>query len=266
MAITTLAGAVSGRKRQYDFTKATPTMVAGRPASYFYSAGFPAAAAAPTPGIGGEVLTSYAGQLPFDNPVSGNSYLARLQLGCAIAGQLLLCDRLWHNSGIDVTLTTEQVFTGAARIPARDMNGTNLGHGVFAGIEVSTATGAGTPIATLKYTNQDGTMGQTAITCQTLVATSVAGTFYPFALAAGDTGIRQLESLTLNATWTSGTIHVVLYRPIAAIESNFTNTTNMIDAVTGGFPRMYDNSVPFFIAKPSSTTMPLVGSYQISQG
>lgn len=266
MSISTVQGAINGRQRQVDFSKASPVMVAARPASYFYSAGFPAAAAAPTPGIGGEVLTSYAGQLPFTNPASGNSYLSRFQATAGVAGTLLICDRLWHNSGIDVTSTSEQVFTSSAQIPARDANGTNAGEEVFAAIEVSTVTGAGTPVATLKYTNSDGTPGQTAITAQPLVATSVAGTFYPFALAAGDKGIQKAESLTLNATWTSGTIHVVLFRVIARLEIPFNNTSNMIDAITGGFPRMYDNSVPFLVAIPSSTSMVIQGSYVVSQG
>ena len=112
MSIISVDGAIQGMQYPREFAKAlTGTMVAGRPFSLFYQAGIPGAGAAPTPGIGGEVLTTLTGQIPFTNPVSGNSYLARLQAQATIAGTLLLCDRLWQNSGIDATLTTEQTFT-----------------------------------------------------------------------------------------------------------------------------------------------------------
>lgn len=115
MAITSLDGLLAGFQYPREFFKAvTPTLVAGRPHSLFYLAGIPPAAAAPDPGIGGAVLTTYPGQLPFTNPGAGNTYLARFLGQAAISGVLLLCDRLWHNSGITITSTSEQVFTGSA--------------------------------------------------------------------------------------------------------------------------------------------------------
>src|SRR3990167_8559097 len=109
---------------------ATPTLVAGRAASLFYLSGLPGAAVAPTPGIGGAVLTTYAGQIPFTNPVSGNTYLSRLFGHASIAGSLWLCDRLWHNSGIDITSAVEQVFTAFAPIsPPRAVRGGGRGGG-----------------------------------------------------------------------------------------------------------------------------------------
>src|SRR4051812_26852003 len=118
---------VAGKQGLRTFEKGlTGTLVAGRPHSLRYLAGNPPASVAPTPGIGGEVLTTYAGQLPFTNPTSG--LITRLTglLGIATqAGALMLIDILWQNSGLDVTLTTEQVFTASAQIPARDNNGTN---------------------------------------------------------------------------------------------------------------------------------------------
>lgn len=264
MAITTLDGALAGMQPPRDFMQGpTGTMVAGRAVSLFYAAGYPGAAAAPSPGIGGEVLTSYAGQLPFSNPSSGNTYLARFQGQATIAGTLLLCDRLWHNSNITITSTSEQTFTDSAQIPARDINGTNNGVGVFAGVEVSANVGAGTPTLTLKYTNQAGTADQTATNVIATAASPVKNTFYMIGLAAGDTGIRKAQSLTLSATWTSGTIHVVLYRVIARLELSTANVPNAIDAMSAGFPRMYDNSVPFLIFIPSTTTTSYINGHAI---
>ncbi|MCX7851797.1 MAG: hypothetical protein N2383_03335 [Caldilineales bacterium] len=255
MAITTLDGALAGMQYPREFVKAlTGTLVAGRPHSLFYLAGIPPAGSAPAPGIGGEVLTSLSGQIPFSNPVSGNTYLARFQAQAGQAGTLWLCDRLWQNSGIDVTSTAEQVFTGSAQIPPRDANGSNAGDGVYAAVEVSATTGTGTPTLTLKYTNQAGTAGQTATNIIATAASAPAGTFYPIGLAAGDTGIRKAESLTLSATWTSGTIHVILYRIIARLELTAAHTPNALDALTGGFVRLHNNSVPFLVFVPSTTT------------
>ncbi|MFA5133080.1 MAG: hypothetical protein WC444_07175 [Candidatus Paceibacterota bacterium] len=267
MAITTVDGAIAGMQYPREFVKAvTGTMVAGRPHSLFYLAGMPGAAVAPTPGIGGAVLTTYSGQIPFSNPASGNTYLARFQAQATVAGTLVLCDRLWHNSGIDETNTGEQTFTDSAQIPARDATGTNAGEQVMAGVEISTATGAGTPTLTLKYTNSNGDADKTATNSIATVASSIAGTFYPIGLAAGDTGIRKAQSLTLSATWTSGEIHVVLYRVLARLELQ-AQIPNAIDCLTSGFVRMYDNSVPFLYFIPNTTTTSAINGHVIwSQG
>ena len=255
MAITTLDGALAGMQYPREFAKAvTGTMVAGRPHSTFYLVGIPGAAVAPSPGIGGAVLTTYSGQIPFANPGAGNTYLSRFQGQATQAGTLLLCDRLWHNSGITITSTSLQSFTGSAQIPARDATGTNAGVQVYAGVEVSVATGSGTPTLTLTYTNSSGTGSKTSTNTVATVATSIAGTFYPIGLAAGDVGIQKADGITLSATWTSGTIHVVLYRILARLELTGANVPNAIDALTSGFTRLYDNTVPFIIFIPSTTT------------
>ena len=280
MAITTLDGVIAGMQYPREFVKAvTGTMVGGRPHSLFYLAGIPGVAAAPTPGLKGAALTTYAGQIPFTNPVSGNTYLARLQGQATQAGTLMLCDRLWHSSGYTITATTPQlsgntistssvanptVITCSANhpfangdvvniqnhtgstpaisgsytisnvaattftipvnvtvggtggtvgltLPARDANGAITGEGVILGVEVSGVTGAGTPTLTVAYTDTTGATGSGTNVVAT-VASSIAGTFYPIGLGGGDTGTQTIQSLTLSATWTSGTIHLVAYR------------------------------------------------------
>lgn len=267
MAITTLDGLIAGMQYPREIIKAaTPTLVVGRPHSLFYLAGVPGAAVAPTPGLAGAALTSYAGQIPFTNPVSGNSYLARLAGQATIAGQLLLCDRLWHNSGYTITSTGAKTVNSAAW-PARSADGTANGEGVLLGVEISTATGSGTPTHTISYTNQSGTAGKTATNVVATVASSAIGAFYPIGLAAGDTGVRSVQTHTLSATWTSGTMHLVAYRILARLELTAANTPNSLDAVTGGMPRLFDNSVPFLLFIPSATTASNITAHAIwSQG
>lgn len=256
MTITTLDQVIAGAKPSQFVTKlASGTLVAGRPFTPLFLGGQPGAATAPTPGIGGAAVTSLAGAIPFTNPTGGNwQYLSRFSGASTSPGVLVLCDLLWWNSGINATLTTEQTFTGAAQIPERDNNGANLGDGVFGGLLVSTATGAGTPTVTFKYTNSAGTQDRTATNIQATAASSPAGTFYQFGLAAGDVGVQRAQSIQLSATWTSGSIHAVLYRPVAVLELATASIPNAVDAISGGLPRLYNNSVLFPLLIPATTT------------
>jgi hypothetical protein len=263
MAITTLDGAIAGMQYPRIFSKAvTGTMVAGRPHSLFYLAGMPGAATAPSPGMAGAALTSYAGQIPFSNPGSGNTYLARFQGMATIAGTLVLADRLWHNSGITVTTTTAQTVNSAAW-PARDVSASTNGDGVRIGLEISTATGAGAATPTISYTDESGNAGSTGAMEVAYAASSIAGTFYPFTLAAGDTGVRSIQSVTLSVSMTSGTVHLVAYRELARLELTAANVPNAIDAITSGFPRLYDNTVPFIFFIPSTTTTSNISGHVI---
>jgi hypothetical protein len=254
MAIVSLDGLLAGMQPNIELLKATgPTMVVGRMYSFFYVNGIPAAAAAPTPGVAGAALTSYAGQIPFANPAAGNAYLARWSGQTTIAGTWLLCDRLWHNSGITITSTDSQDIN-SAEFPARDDNGSSNGAGVLVGVEVSAATGAGTPTLTLGYTNSAGTGSRSETNLIATAASSAIGTFYPFRLQDADAGVRSIQTYQQSATWTSGTIHLVAYRVLARLPQLAANTPNAIDAITGGMPKAWNNTVPFLIFVPQATT------------
>jgi hypothetical protein len=261
MAITTLAGVVAGLQPPEYIGK---TNVAGEATgmyvSMFYAGGRPPAAAAPSPGLDGEALTSYTNQIPFTNPASGNAYLAGLYSGAAngaSSGQWLLCDRLWHNSGINPTTTTEQAITSPTW-PARDRGGSTNGDGVFIGLEVSSLIGnSTTALTTLNYTNSSGTAGRTG-TLPIAGVTLASNTFMFFALQSGDTGVRSVQGITLGENMTGGTMHLVALRPLmllpfwgAPAPQDF-----FADAIACGFPRLYNNTVPFLMAVGTSTSAP----------
>ena len=272
-AITTLDGVIAGFQVPQPAHKVGTTMEAiGVRHSLFYASGNPGAAAAPSPGINGAALTTYAGQIPFTNPVTGNTYLGRFSAASSVAGRLFLMDRLWHNSGIAVTTTTLQAIT-TPTWPARDKAASTNGDGVQCAIEVSTATtnaGAVTN-TTLNYTDQSGNTGNVA-TISSFPATAVAGTFVPFQLAAGDTGIRAITNasgggITLGTSYGAGAIHLVCYREIAALPLPIANTGAVCDAITCGFPRLFDNTVPFLVWLPTATTATTVtGEVVYTQG
>lgn len=270
MAITTLDAALAGMQPGRYITKAvTPTMVAGRPQSLWGLGGSPGAGSFDTT-LAGVALSSTSalvnGQIPHADPATGSSYLGRLTGMANQPGTLLLCDRLWHNGGFTITSTSAQTVNSAA-FPARDSAGTTNGDGVLVGVEVSGATGSGTPTLTLGYTNQAGTSGRTATNLQATTASATAGAFYQIGLQAGDTGVRSIQSLTLSATWTSGTINLVAYRILAALPLTQANVANELDALTSGMPRLFNGVVPFLIFVPNTTTASNVsGVYTETQG
>ena len=276
MAITTLDGVIAGMRPPMILSKAiTATLVAGRPASLWSLAGSPGAGGFDTT-LNGVVLSSSSalvnGQIPHYDPASGNAYLARLQAAATQAGTLLLLDRLWHNGGYTITSTAAQnstTPTWPSRCPTSGLDDTpeTTGLGVLLAVEVSAATGAGTPTITISYTNQAGTASRTATNILATVASSAIGATYFIGLQAGDTGVRSVQSLTLSATWTSGTINLVAYRLLATLELPGDLMPNAIDAITGGLPRLYNGVVPWLVFVPNTTTATLVtGAYTETHG
>lgn len=255
MAITTVDGLVAGFQPPVTYFKVGVTMEAvGVMYSPFYRTGMPGAAVAPSPGLGGAALTSYSGQIPYTNPSSGNAYLARFACTATTAGAWILCDRLWHNSGITSTTTTGQTVNSATW-PARDRGGATDGDDIMVGIEVSTATSNGSAVTntTMTYTNSAGTGSKTA-TITSFPATATLGTFVPFELAAGDKGVRSIQTLTLGTSYGTGTIHLVAYRILARGVIPLANAGSDVDFLRSGGVRLYDDTVPFLLWVPSVTT------------
>lgn len=272
MAITTLDGVIAGMQAPQPFMKVGGTMAAvaaQRAYTPWYAGGNPGASVANAAGINGQAVTpalgtSVQGRILRTNPGSGNAYVARLAAQATVAGTLWLIDRLWQNSGLVVTSTAAQAITAAA-LPARSGDGTVNGANVMGMIEWSATGGAGISTVTLTYTDQDGNAGATGTF--TGVASPPVGTVEIFGLAAGDTGIRAPSSFIQSATRTSGTMHLVLFRCLAQIECTAANIGNAIDALSGGMPRVYDDSVLQFIWFPTATTTTTVsGQYIETQG
>lgn len=266
MAISTMDGVIAGMRPPESFIKIVTTCSAGRYRSLLYSTGFPGAGASPAPGINGAALTTYGGQIPFTNPGAGNSYLARFAANNATqVGTLLLCDRLWHNSGLSVTSTGSQGITSAAW-PARDRDGAVSGADVLIGLEVTTNMGSGTPTVTLGYTNSAAVAGRSVVSAA-LPTTMMAGDFIPLPLQAGDYGTKSIETLQLSATMTSGAFSLVAYRILATVGNGMIGVDAALDALGTGLPRLYDNTVPFLIFLPSTTTAPTIaGQMLVTQG
>lgn len=196
----------------------TAAEAAGQYYSFHKDSGFPGAWAPGTPGLAGRTTdgttTTDGGCLPFRNAASGANYLTDYNVVASVAGHHSLIDVLWVNSGTVVTTTTAQTVNSVA-FPARDINGSTNGEGINVAILVTTATtnaGAITNM-TMSYTNSDGTAGRTA-TVASFPATAVIGTLVKFQLAAGDRGVRSIQSLTLGTSLAAGAVSLIAYRQI----------------------------------------------------
>jgi hypothetical protein len=247
MAITTLAGVKAGmlpaNRQIKNVTMAATAGTAGtnqwRGITDWYQSGATANAA----GVNGQAVTyPYTGAINRVHPATGKAYLAEVDAKSAANNQVTiwLVDRLWENSGLSTTLTTSQSITPAA-LPARDVNASTNGEGVMAAIEWSAAAGAGTPACQLTYTNSAGTGSKTAN--MTGVASTAAGTWEIFDLAAGDYGIRSVQAYIANATRTSGTMHLVLFRVIAQFNVGLIHENNQMDFLSLGLPEIYSGTV-----------------------
>lgn len=277
MAITTIDGALAGMRPPVFLAKAvTATLVAGRPASLWALGGSPGAGAFNNT-LNGVTLSSSAGlvdgQIPHFDPAGGvTAYLARLSARANQPGALLLLDRLWHNGGITITSTAAQSITSPtwpARCPTSGIDDTpaTTGRNVLLAVEVSAPTGAGTPTITISYTNEAGATGRTATNILATVATSAIGATYFIGLQAGDVGVRSVQSITLSATWTSGTINLVAYRLISSVVIGAANVDGEADILTGGRPILYNGTVPWLVFVPNTTTATNVsGVYQETHG
>jgi hypothetical protein len=179
---------------------------------------------------------------PTPSPDSKETYLNRwifcngLQPGLA-----LLYDALWHNGGFTITSTSVQTINSAA-FPPRDENGSSDGYGVNLALFVETGTGAASPTITVTYTNSDGTSGRTSTRAGS--NSWGAGWFVPLPLQEDDKGVRSVQSLQLSASWISGVIHLVAYRPISILELINTGLSTETDFAMNGLTQLYPGTVP----------------------
>lgn len=252
MTVASVDDLIAGFKPPKFVHKILPGMSGVSKASFWAAAGIPGPGSYDST-LNGVVLSSTSaqvnGQVPFVDPAGGQvTKLARLantanNMG---SGLMLLCDRLWHNGGFTITSTGAQSITSPTW-PARDENGQTNGVGVLLGVEVSAAVGAATPAITIGYTNSAGTSGRSASNIDDTLSGAPAGSFFPIGLQSGDDGVRSVQSLTLNASWISGTINLVAYRVIAAIDLNQLYWSSQKDAIGLNLPPLYNGSVPFFM-------------------
>jgi hypothetical protein len=230
--------------------------------SAWKDAGAPGVWATGSPGVGGRATdgtntANDAGCLGLIQPATGNKlYISDVSIASSVITTLCLYDVLWVNTGLTVTTTTSQTVTSAT-LPARDINGSTNGEGVRIGMVFTAAsTNAGTISgATISYTNQAGTSGRTATLSASpylIPATPVIGTMVPFLLAAGDTGVRSIQSITLGTSLVTGSISLIMYVPLFEFSVAVANASAQYTGLS--IPVQPKACIlPFYLASATST-------------
>lgn len=264
MAISTLDGVVAGltAAQVVPFYKASAsTEGAGYYHSLWRGAGQPAAANQPTSGAGDAPTNATLGAMPLTNAGGSNTlYLARASLSSGTIGHFLLYDRLVQTSGLSGTVTS-----------AQDINSTALtryttGEGCQLWIEWYTATGSSQVNITVSYTNQAGTAGQS--TTVAFYASPTAGQMYQIPLAAGDTGLRSVQSITLSATTgTAGNFGITIAKPLVDFPITAANAAIVQDAIAVGMPTIQDDAaLALMVLCSASTQNPIAGTLHFIEG
>ena len=255
MAITTQDGLVSalGTAQRLIQVKANVTAVSGRMCALWSGAG--------QPGVGSVTLgQAAAGVVPLDsdtgfqtftNPGAGSSYLAGVSGISAVSGLLVIWDNVWRwgsgGSGWVVTTTIAQNTTAPAALTRPD----STGAGTEAWFLTLATLGAGAATPVLSYTDESGNAGSTTGTLG-YSAASVIGSMYQFPLAAGDSGVRSVQSLTLTTSMTSGTAAICIMRRVASIPC-VANVGFKYDAFDLGMP-LISNDAALMIGSQAAST------------
>ena len=199
------------------------------------------------------------GAYPFPNPVTGNTYLARLACFGPVDGTFILYDRAWACSGLSANTTSVQNIV----TPGDVGRYTNF-QGIEIFGEVYTAPGATGGIWQVGYTNQSGTSGRIATYTHPTNA-ETANQAFPFQMQAGDTGAQSVQSFQcLTASGVAGDIGITLVRrlgesgiPRSAIPQNALDTAN---------PRVLDDACLAGMVLCSATAQGATyGSFSLSQ-
>ena len=156
----------------------------------------------------------------------------RMNTGGAAGVACIIVDILNHSGGLSGTSTAAQT----TNLPTAALTRYTSGEGVMAAVVIYATVGATATTFTVSYTNQAGTSGRTSTATQ-IGATNFngAGTLILIPLAAGDTGVRSVQSVTLAGTTASaGNFGVVLFKPVAMMALNDVMSAMPIDSVSSG--------------------------------
>ena len=262
MPITTLDGYIGAAKQRITWMKTgTRTLVAALPYTTFDLAG--------NPGLGvlaigntanGLVPTPATAGYPVFGSFSGNQgYLSKVEFGSSVPCCLDVYDRLFaagaYGTAVDVSLSSQPSYSG--RIP---MNYSGLQLWIE-GVVVS----VGVPNVRIDYLDQDGNAGDTGVIAT--VSNLPAGRMFQMPLAAGDNGIQQITRVRVTVSTGSGTINVMVLRPLWFGRVISANGDDVHDLLKTGFPRIYETSALYTALYADSTAVGLPDiSMQIAMG
>ena len=232
--------------------------IVGRGCSLWTYDGMPAGGAVPTSGAIPDRTTT--GALPFLVATGGrDTHLIGASITPVTAGVFLLYDRLFHIGGLSGTSTAAQSVQGSPASPALTRN--TGGAGNMAWYEIYTIVGTSAAVMTMNYTNQAGTSGQTSTINIGTTGFREVTRAQRIQLAAGDTGIRAINTVTLSTTTgTAGNFGITIAQPLAWIPVGAAGTAGWRDYTTGlpGIPVIDPDACLALMFLPAVATAPEV--------
>lgn len=185
--------------------------IAGQPISLWEYEGSPSHGAVPPTSVAYPDNTTQGGWKQTDPGGGRQKWMTACGAVVGTPGVLVLYDRLAHISGLSGTSTSAQTVSASAI--TRYTNGV----GNFIAYEIYTQIGTTVAGITADYTDDAGNSGQTS---QAVVIGATnnreAQRFHLMSLAAGDTGVRAVNTVTLNiSTGTTGNFGIVIGHPLA---------------------------------------------------
>lgn len=251
MAITTLDGLIGAARQKVLYQKtASVTSVAANIQAVHQAAGNPGAATLSAGNTAnGAVPTDATTGFPLINAFSGGAtgYISGIQYTNSVASNLILYDRLFHAGAYafnaSTTLASQPSYS--SRVPG----GTNF-TGLELWVEAVTAFTGNLSIA-ITYTDQSGNAAHTTGTVATGIA-PILGRIIPIPLAAGDSGIQKIESVTATVS-SAGTFNVVVVRRLATLRVNGANIGGQLGWDTTGLPEVFADSALCLAVQPDST-------------
>lgn len=263
---------LGNRQQMIPISVAGSTVVAARTYDLWAAMAFGAGAAittaaAPTRATTGALNLS-TGQ-GIINGGTGRLSALGLNFGSNALGSLMICDRLSHQGGLSGTTTGAQT----TNLPTAALTRYTTGEGVMLGITIYSAVGATATTITASYTNQAGTSGQTTpLVVFGGTGFNAANRMVLLPLAAGDTGVRAVASVTITAsTTTAGAFGATLFKPlfVANIDSSDQWTSSQANFVSGrtgcGIPEIMDDACLFAIYMGNTTSVRVQGELIVAE-
>ena len=253
MAIATLDQYIAALKQRLTWMKTgSRTLVGAMPYTVFDIAGQPGAG---TLAIGntanGLVPTCATAGYPIIGSFGGgDGYLSKVDFGSTVACCFDIFDRLFaagaYAIASDTTLTSQPSYAG--RVPNANYNGLQLW---IEGVLVST----GVPNIQINYLDQDGAAGDTGVIAT--VSNLPVGRMFQMPLAAGDSGIQQITRVRVSISTGTGTLNVMVLRPIWMGRCIMANWGDVHDLLKTGLVQLYDTSALYVALYADSTAVGL---------
>ena len=251
MAITTLDQYLAAPSQRVGVIKtASVTSVALMSTQVLQAAGNPGAGAlAGTNTANGVVPTDATAGFPGINAFAGGAtgYISNVTFGSTVPCRITLYDCLFkagaYAFNAATTLASQPSYSSRV-IGGTDFTNTEIW------IEAVTAFTGNQSIA-VTYTNQSGTTARTTGTIATGVA-PIVGRMLQLPLAAGDTGVQKIESVTSTVS-TVGTFNVLVLRRLWSGRVMAANFGDVHDFLKTGMPIIFADSALMPIVQPDST-------------